>query len=53
MCFSENFAGWFSATHLGAYVWDSDDLELCDIRVGVSTRNDKCMAWPSGISKDE
>ena len=53
VCFSEIFAGWFGATHLGAYVWDSDDLELCDIRVGISTMNGKCMAWPSGISKDD
>ena len=52
MCFSEILAGWFGATHLGAYVWDSDDLEMWDIRVDISTKSDNRMAWVSGISND-
>ena len=52
MCLSELFAWWFGATHLGADVWDGDDLGLGDIRVGVCTRKGKCMAWNNGIGKD-
>ena len=52
VCLSKLFAWWFGATHLGADVWDGDDLGLCDIRVGVCTRKGKCMAWNNGIGKD-